>query len=76
MATRIYLNEGTQLDVKSTKKELRSLIKESAEKERDGIKDNFVEVHCDRMIDQKCTITPINTQVDLYTKRILFFYEI
>lgn len=77
MYTRVYLNEGTQLDIKWSKKDLRKLIKEKAKlEEKDGIKDNFVEVHCDRMIDQKGTITPINTQVDLYTKRILFYYEI
>lgn len=73
---RIFLNEGTEIDIKESKKELRELIRECAKREKEDIKDNFVEVHCERMFDQNWNIKPINKSIDLYTKRILFYYDI
>lgn len=73
---RVFLNEGTEIDIKSTKQQLRELIRESAEKEKNGIKDNFVEVYCERMFWKNWDVKLIGKNLDLYTKRILFFYEI
>lgn len=78
---KIFLNEGTEIEVKESKLEIRGLIMEDV---RDEIADHFIEVtRIETKIDYKnldeknlpTLKDPIEYKIDLYYKRILFIYD-
>lgn len=83
MAT-IFLNEGTEIEVKESKAEIRELIRESIEAEKWGDYSHFIEVTMIKteykywaFFFGKSIPVPQESEVkaDLYFKRILFIYD-